>query len=167
MATTTLTSTPNILGEDKIAILAGTETNTMPDKTLLSDSIRIEQIVNKMPQFFPDREKLSYRTLDSTQEKSIQGARGSLDGSISVYYTKALLDAHLKMIEFQTDTTGCFWLVWYIKAEDRTVAVKVTADDKIKTPEDESGGLSIKELMITNCAESIQIQGDAFTATIV
>lgn len=159
---TNLTNTPQVLGEDKIAILAGTATNVMPTSTELTTALRIEQIVNKMPQFFPDREKIEYKVLSSKQAKSLLGSRASMDGTMSVYYTAELLAAHTKMIEEQEKTAGCFWLVWYIKAEDRTVAVRATVDDMIKTPEDESGGLSLKEIMITNTDEAIETMGDAF-----
>lgn len=157
MAETTLTNTPDVLGDDIIAIMAGTTDNKMP--TTFTGAMYIQECVNKMPQFFPERDTQDYKVLASKQSRSIMGSRASMDGSISAYYTKMLLDAHNKMVEFQKGEAGCFWLIWYIESEDRTVAVRATCDDKIKTPEDESGTLNLKEIPISNIDEAIEVAG--------
>lgn len=152
-----LTNSPVVQGDDIIAVLAGTTTNVMP--STFSDAVYIQDCVNKMPQFFPDKEKTEYKVLASSQARSMLGARASMDGTISAYYTALLLQAHAKMVEEQAKEAGCFWLVWYINSEDRTVAVRCKVDDKIKTPEDESGSLNLKEIQITNIDEAIEAQG--------
>lgn len=152
-----ITETPDVLGDDIIAILKGTKENTMP--TDFTGAVYIQECVNKMPQFFPDREKIEYNVLASKQSRSLLGSRASMDGSISAYYTKTLLDGHKAMLTNQSEEVGCFWLVWYIESEDRTVAVRATVDDKLKTPEDESGTLNLKEIQITNIDEAIEVVG--------
>lgn len=157
---TTLTKTPLISGDDIIKIVQGTDTNDFP--TVFTDAIELQLFVNTMPQFFPDVERNTYRVRGSIAERSMSGGRGSMDGAISVYYVSALYDAHVKMLEWQLEATGCFWLLWYIRSEDRTVAVRVTADMKLKTPEGESGGLTPLDLAVFNIDESIEKQGNAF-----
>ena len=149
-----LTSTPQVGGGDIIAIVAGTADNTLP--TTFTDAKYIQSCVNKMPQFFPDKEKIEYKTLDSKQAKSLLGGRGSIDGAISAYFTTELLEAHTYMVTQQETAAGCFWIVWYIDSENRTVGVRATCDEKIKTPEDESGNLNLKEIQISNIDEAVQ-----------
>lgn len=151
--------TPSILGNDIIKIAKGTTANTMP--TDFSGAIEMQEFVNKMPQFFPDKESLDYKVLASTQSRSILGARGAVDGVITVQYCAATLTAHTQMVAWQLEDSGCFWLLWYITAEDRTVAMRCTVDDKLKTPEDESGGIDTKEIQITNMDEAIQATGNS------
>lgn len=153
-----LKQTPQIAGEDIVAIYPGTTTNTPPKTN--ENMFQIKDTINKMFQFFPDREKIAYKVLDSTTERSLQGSRGSIDGSISAYFTTDLRTAHLKMLEWQIAPAGCFWLKWYIKSEDRTVAIRLTVDDMIKTPEEESGSLSLKELTVSNVGDAIESQGN-------
>lgn len=157
-----LTNTPDVLGDDIIRIMAGTNTNEMP--TDFTGSVEIQECVNKMPQFFPDRENIEYKVLASKQSRNLLGARASIDGTVSAYYEKMLYDAHVQMLEWQTDEdgAGCFWLIWYIESEERTVAVRCKVDDKIKTPEDEAGALNLKEIQITNVDEAIEEQGNVF-----
>lgn len=157
MAENVITETPDVLGNDIIAILPGTKTNEMP--SVFTSAVYIQECVNKMPQFFPDKETVEYKVLASKQSRSLLGTRAGIDGSISAYYTKTLLDGHKAMLTEQAKDPGCFWLVWYIESENRTVAVRATVDDKIKTPEDESGTLNLKEIQITNVDEAIEKEG--------
>lgn len=153
-----LTNVPTVLGEDIIAIIPGTETNDFP--TDFTNAIYIQDSVNKMPQFFPDRETKEYKVLGSKQAKKLQGGRGAVDGNIDAYYVKIFADGYAKMIEYQNQPAGCFWIVWFINAEQRTVALRATVDDEIKTPEGESGDDSVKPFKITNVGDAIQYKGD-------
>lgn len=153
-----LTTTPQILGEDKIYALPGSATNTMP--TDFASAVELQEFVNKMPQFFTEKEKIEYRVLASKQARNILGSRAALEDPLTVYYTSALLSAHAQMVDWQEESAGCFWIVWYIASQDRTVACRLTIDENIPTPSEESGGLEPVEIAIANVDEAIESSGD-------
>lgn len=182
----TLTDVPEITGDDIIVIAASkgagagnaftdidytTEYKlTSTDPAPATDTwMQIQETVNTMPQFFPDRETIEYRVLASTQARQKLGVREAIDGAIAVYYTNILLKAHQLMIGWQSATEeeavaangrpGYFWLVWYIASQNRTVAVRCNVDDHLKTPENESGELEPFDLQITNVDEAIETNG--------
>lgn len=157
-----LKSTPEISGEDIVFICNGTADGQMPSSSELANALQIQECINAMPQFFPDKEKIEYNVLASKQSRSMLGSRASMDGNITAYYTSLLLQAHTKMLEYQMGERGSFFLGWYIKAEDRTVGANITVDDKLKTPEGTSGELSTKEIMVSNTSESVEVQGNVF-----
>jgi len=154
----TLNTTPQILGEDKIFALPGSTTNVMP--TVFTEAVELHEFVNKMPQMFTEKEKIEYKVLASKTARNILGARGAIEDPLTVYYTSGLLAAHAKMLDWQDDPAGCFWLVWYIAAQDRTVACRFTVDENIPTPTEEPGGLEVVELALANVDESIEATGD-------
>lgn len=151
-------TTPTVSGDDKIVILPGTTTNTMP--TDFSQAVYMQECVNTMPQMFPEKESQEYKVLASKQARNIPGSRGAIEDPINVYYTVDLLTAHAKMVSFQNQAAGCFWIMWYINAQDRTVACRMSVDDHISTPTEESGGLDTLELKISNVGETIEATGD-------
>ena len=173
---TTVTEVPKISGDDILKVAKGTKENTWDAVKLAlalsgEDAPRdIHECVNSMPQLFPDRESIEWRVLASTQARTILGAREAISDPMSVYFNVYLLNAHAKMVEWQNITDddasgvsgGSSWLVWYIKSQDRTVAVKVTVDDHLKTPEGESGELEPFDMPISNVAETIEMQGNLF-----
>lgn len=154
-----LTTTPQVLGEDKVFILPGTVANTMPTdySSVIADA---EEFVNKMPQFFPEKEKIEYKVLASKQARNILGSRGAIEDPLTIYYTSAFLAAHAQMVDWQDDSAGCFWIVWYIKSQDRTVACRFTIDEHVPTPSEESGGLEPIEISLANVDEAIEASGD-------
>lgn len=153
-----LTPTPQILGEDKIYILPGSASNVMP--TVFTSAIAAQEFINKMPQFFTEKEKIDYKVLASKTARNILGSRAAIGDPLTVYYTSAFLQAHAQMVAWQAETAGCFWLVWYIKSQDRTVGCRLTIDDHAPTPTDESGGLAPIDIVIANVDESIEASGD-------
>lgn len=153
-----LTTTPQILGEDKIYVLQGSASNVMP--TNFASAIAMQEFVNKMPQLFTEKEKIEYKVLASKSARNILGSRSAIEDPLTVYYTTGLLAAHLQMVAWQAESAGCFWLVWYIAAQDRTVACRMTIDESIPTPTEESGGLEVVELAIANVDATIEASGD-------
>lgn len=153
-----LNTTPAILGEDKVYILPGSTTNVMP--TDFAQAYAIQEFTNKMPQFFPEKEKIEYKVLASKQARNVLGSRAAIEDPLTAYYTAGLLQAHVYMKAWQLEASGCFWIVWYIKAQDRTVACRFTIDENIPTPVEESGGLEVVEIALANKDEAIESTGD-------
>lgn len=154
----TLTTTPQILGEDKIFALPGSATNVMP--TNFASAVSLQEFVNKMPQMFTEKEKIEYKVLASKTARNILGARAAIGDPLTMYYTSDFLAAYAQMLAWQNATAGCFWLVWYIASQDRTVACRFTVDSNVPTPTDESGGLGVIELALANVDASIEAIGD-------
>lgn len=157
-----LNNTPNIIGNDTIGLMpavAGDDWQT----TVPTDIVYMQTFVNQMPQFFPERESTEYKTLDKTQAKTLLGARGSISDPLLAYYTAELLAAHAKMVELQNTEIGCFEIVWYIAAEDRSVRCKFTVDEEIPTPDGEAGDLSTKEIRLANASSAMSHTGNWFT----
>lgn len=169
---------PKISGDDIIAISKGTK-----DKTVIpasTDFIKLVECVNKVPNFFPSREVEEYRVLDKIQTLSIQGQRPAIDGTLDIYLNKSFGDAYLKMVDWQNQPAeiegdmeameqnpdyayNYFWFAIYKKAEDRTIYCPCTIDDKLPNSQEESGGLDIYSLTLTNVGEALEENGDTIT----
>lgn len=169
---------PQISGDDVIAIAKGTlDKKTIPVST---DFIELEGCINKIPNFFPSREIEEYKVLDSIATLSIQGQRPAIDGTLDIYLNKSFGDAYVQMIEWQNaeetidpDATpnpdyayNYFWFAIYKKAENRTIYCPCTIDDKLPNSTEESGGLDIYSLTLTNVGEALEEAGDTLTAKI-
>lgn len=145
---------PNVIGGYKISYAEGTITNAKPASASWK---QILGSVNKLPNFFPPAEKQEYRVLDSKQASAIAGARSSIDGTLSIYLNNEFYDAHAEMVASQLDDAkgNCFWFKVEYVDDKRTVYCRCQIDDHIPTPTDESGGLFLYELTLSNIDEPI------------
>lgn len=159
-----LGNAPKINGDDVIEIANGTTTNEVPESATWTE---LKLCVNKVPNFFPAREKEEYRVLDRTQALSIQGERPTIDGTLDVYLNTSFAGAYVKMIASQNDETqgNCFWFKIYKKSEARTIYCRCTIDDVLPNSTEESGGLDIYSLNLTNVDEAIQVSDTYYVLT--
>lgn len=165
MPDTTKRFLPYMIGGDKIAVIAGKTENIAPTSSELAGALRVETIVNDLPNFFPNRDVLERKVRAYQQALSNAGMRPRIDGTLKYYYDDNIaLNMHEFMITEQ-DKTGNFQFVWYERALNRTTYCLCTTDEKIPNITGQSGDEAMVEIPLWNDFEAESSQGDLFATT--
>lgn len=143
---------PSILKELVIEYADGTTTNTPPEDSGGDTWKKLSDCIYKLPNFFPEAEKVAFSPLDRAQAGNLMGALPAVDGTLGVYPTDGFVEAYIAMIKSQRDSEkgNCFWFRVTYPDMNRKVSGRMNIQDHLPTSEDELGSLHQIELPITN-----------------
>lgn len=159
---------PYIQGGDLIMLMPGKKDNVFPTTSEITTAktsgiVGLENIVNIMPNFFPNRDVLERNVLGSQQALASNGMRPRVDGTMNIYWDDELsLEAWEFMQEQQFGEASCFGILWYERVFNRTTFCLCTTDDEFPNATGTGGDEALVELPLLNDQEAISKMGNAF-----
>ena len=152
-----MATNPSIIKLLEISWAEGTTTNTPPTDGGSGSTTwkKLEKCIYKLPELFPEPEKIEARPLDLDQALNIIGITPAVDDTLGVYPTDDWATQYLLMLKSQADSTkgNCFWFrVKYphVGASGRTVSCRMTIAKNMPTATGTMGELDQAELAMTN-----------------